>query len=65
MPELPEVETIRNELLPYVIGHQVTGVTLFWKGIVRQPSADEFCSRLIGQEFTGITRRGKYLIFRG
>ena len=63
MPELPEVETVKNELLPYVIGRRVIGVTLFWEGIVRQPSAEEFCSRLIGQGLTGITRRGKYLIF--
>ncbi len=63
MPELPEVETIKNELLPYVIGHRITGITLFWEGIVRQPSVEEFCSRLIGQEITGIARRGKYLIF--
>ncbi|MFC1908011.1 bifunctional DNA-formamidopyrimidine glycosylase/DNA-(apurinic or apyrimidinic site) lyase [Chloroflexota bacterium] len=63
MPELPEVETIKNELLPYVVGHQVTGVTLFWEGIVRQISAEKFCSHLIGQRLIGITRRGKYLIF--
>ncbi len=62
MPELPEVETIKNELLPYVIGRGVTGVTLFWEGIVRQPSVEEFCSRITGQEITGIARRGKYLI---
>lgn len=62
MPELPEVETVRNELLPHIIGRCVTGVTLFWEGIVRQPSAREFCSRLIGQRITGIARRGKYLI---
>lgn len=61
MPELPEVETVKNELSPYIVGHQITGVTLFWEGIVRQPSAEEFCSRIIGQEITGITRRGKYL----
>ena len=63
MPELPEVETIKNELIPHVVGHQITGVTLLWEGIVRQPSADEFRSRLIGQKITGIERRGKYLIF--
>ncbi|MFC1987947.1 bifunctional DNA-formamidopyrimidine glycosylase/DNA-(apurinic or apyrimidinic site) lyase [Chloroflexota bacterium] len=62
MPELPEVETVRNELLPYIIGRCVTGVTLLWEGIVRQPPAKEFCSRLIGQRLTGIARRGKYLI---
>jgi len=63
MPELPEVETIKNELAPHIIGHTVTGVTLFWEGIVRQPSVEEFCSRLIGQKITGVGRRGKYLIF--
>ena len=30
---------------------------------MRQPSAEEFRSRLIGQKITGIERRGKYLIF--
>ena len=62
MPELPEVETVKNELLPYVVGHRITRVTLVWEGIVRQTSAEEFCSRIVGQEITGIDRRGKYLI---
>ncbi len=60
MPELPEVETIKNELLPHLVVH---GITLFWKGIVRQPSVEKFCCRLMGQEITGVARRGKYLIF--
>jgi len=62
MPELPEVETIKNELLPHVVGRQVTGVTLLWEGMVRQPSVEEFRPRLIGQRITGASRRGKYLI---
>jgi len=62
VPELPEVETIKNELLPHIIGHCITGITLFWDGIVRQPLVEEFCFRLIGQEITDVTRRGKYLI---
>jgi len=63
MPELPEVETIKNELLPYVVGHRISGVTLFWDGIVRRPSVNEFCSHLVGQRIVGLARRGKYLIF--
>jgi formamidopyrimidine-DNA glycosylase len=63
MPELPEVETIKNELLPHVLGSEVTGITLLWEGIVRQPSVEEFCSRVIGQEIADLTRRGKYLLF--
>ncbi len=62
MPELPEVETIKNELSPYIIGRKVTAVTLLWEGIIRHPSAGEFRSRLVGQKLTGIARRGKYFI---
>ncbi|MBI3040183.1 MAG: DNA-formamidopyrimidine glycosylase [Chloroflexi bacterium] len=62
MPELPEVETVKNELSPYIIGRRIMGVTLVWEGIVKQPSVEEFRSRIIGQEITGIERRGKYLI---
>ena len=63
MPELPEVETIKNELLPYVVGRSISGVTLFWERMLRQPSLAEFYSRILGQKITGIGRRGKYLIF--
>ena len=63
MPELPEVETIKNELLPHILGREITGVTLLWEGIVRQPSVAEFRSRVIGQKIVGLTRRGKYLLF--
>ncbi len=63
MPELPEVETIKNELMPHVIGRRVAGVTLGWEGIVKQSSSEDFCARLVGQGVTWISRRGKYLIF--
>jgi formamidopyrimidine-DNA glycosylase len=63
MPELPEVETIRNELTPLVIGRRITGITLEWEGIVKKPALKEFYSRLPGQVITGLSRRGKYLTF--
>lgn len=62
MPELPEVETIKIELAPHIIGRKLTGVTLFWDGIVKTPSVEDFCSRLVGQKITGLVRRGKYLV---
>ncbi|HEY83208.1 MAG TPA: bifunctional DNA-formamidopyrimidine glycosylase/DNA-(apurinic or apyrimidinic site) lyase [Dehalococcoidia bacterium] len=61
MPELPEVETVKNELAPHLIGHKFTDITLLWDKVVKQPSAEDFRSRLIGQEITGLSRRGKYL----
>ena len=62
MPELPEVETVKNELTPHIVGRRLTGITLIWEGIVKTPSVDDFCSRLVGQKITGLVRRGKYLI---
>jgi formamidopyrimidine-DNA glycosylase len=64
MPELPEVETIRRELEPHVVGRTVSGLDFNYEGIVRRASLEEFRKNLIGQRITGLGRRGKYLIFR-
>jgi formamidopyrimidine-DNA glycosylase len=63
MPELPEVETIKNELLPHVLGRKINSVDIFWDKMVRQPPVKEFRTRVIGQMITGLSRRGKYLFF--
>ncbi|UCG54044.1 MAG: bifunctional DNA-formamidopyrimidine glycosylase/DNA-(apurinic or apyrimidinic site) lyase [Dehalococcoidia bacterium] len=64
MPELPEVETIKNELAPHIIGRIIIGVTLLWDRMLRQPSPKQFYHHVSGKKITGLTRRGKYLIFR-
>ncbi|MBM3156669.1 MAG: DNA-formamidopyrimidine glycosylase [Chloroflexi bacterium] len=64
MPELPEVETIVNDLRPELVGSCFTGVSISWHRMVLQPSVSEFQRRLPGQVITEIARRGKYLIFR-
>jgi formamidopyrimidine-DNA glycosylase len=38
MPELPEVETIKNELLPHVLGRIIVSVDVYWDKMVKQPS---------------------------
>jgi len=64
MPELPEVETIVNDLRPRVEGRRFTAVSLFWPRMVLEPPVEEFCNRLPGQAIREGARRGKYLIFR-
>lgn len=64
MPELPEVETVKNELLPHVIGRTIKSVTLLWERMLRQPSPAEFYSGISGQKIAGLSRRGKYLVFQ-
>jgi formamidopyrimidine-DNA glycosylase len=63
MPELPEVETIKNELLPHVLGRTIEGVDIFWDRMVRRPSVEEFRRRVVGKKITALSRRGKYLFF--
>jgi len=63
MPELPEVETIRNELSPWVVGQSFTEVTILDAKVVCGGSAEEVRRELIGQKVESLERRGKYLIF--
>ena len=64
MPELPEVETIKNELSPHLTGRRFTDVIVCDAKPVKQPPADDFRRGLIGHSIKGLERRGKYLIFR-
>ena len=70
MPELPEVETIRNNLtigsldFPPLVGMELKGSLLLWDRTLATPSSLIFFSKLPGQTIETIDRRGKYLIFR-
>jgi formamidopyrimidine-DNA glycosylase len=63
MPELPEVETIKNELSPWVVGQSFTQVNILDPRVVRGASAEEISRGLVGQKVESLDRRGKYLIF--
>jgi formamidopyrimidine-DNA glycosylase len=62
MPELPEVETIKNELSPWVVGQSFTKVTILDARVVCGGSAEEVRRGLVGQKVESLERRGKYLI---
>ena len=64
MPELPEVETIKNELAPRVVGQSLTKVTILDTKVVCGGSVQKLRRGLLGQKIQGLERRGKYLIFR-
>jgi formamidopyrimidine-DNA glycosylase len=63
MPELPEVETIKNDLSMRIKGRRFIEVVVRDTRLVQQPGVDEFCSGLKGRLVHSVTRRGKYLIF--
>ena len=62
MPELPEVETIRRELEPIIVGKTFAEPLLHMPTTIACPSPAEFISGLDGRKITGLGRRGKYLL---
>lgn len=63
MPELPEVETVRKSLAPFVESQKIKDVTIYLPRMIRTHEADAFRSRLIGQTIHTLSRRGKHLIW--
>ncbi len=62
MPELPEVETIKEDLRELVVGSGIEGAEVLDPALVEQPSSEEFVRRLEGVRATGARRRAKHLI---
>ncbi len=62
MPELPEVETTCRGLAPHVEGRRIRALTVH-DARLRWPVPAELPAMLAGQTVTGISRRGKYLLF--
>lgn len=62
MPELPEVETIRRTLEPFLKGLFLQRVEVLSPSL-RKPLARDGFSRLLGQALSSLSRRGKFLLF--
>lgn len=63
VPELPEIEAIRRVIEPQLKGLAVQRVTVNRPEVIAHPNAAEFSDRVSGQMFSGVERRGKFLIF--
>lgn len=61
MPELPEVEIIRQILEPQLKGLVVKQVTVNRPEVISRPVAEDFCKIIAGQTIDTMTRRGKFL----
>jgi formamidopyrimidine-DNA glycosylase len=63
VPELPEVETVRDGLERHVVGRTVESVTVLHPRPVRRDHRGPagFAAALTGRRFEGARRRGKYL----
>lgn len=65
MPELPEVETIRRDLAPLVVGRRITGIEVdpATVQLLARAPVEALRASLVGRSFVSLDRRGKYLLF--
>lgn len=61
MPELPEVETVRRGLAPYMEGRRIRRLTLN-RPDLRFPLPRDFAARVEGRHVVQMSRRAKYLV---
>jgi formamidopyrimidine-DNA glycosylase len=64
MPELPEVEVLARHLRPLIRGKTIRGVKVRRAKVLLPTSSQKFRRTLLGAKFTGLSRRGKYLLFQ-
>jgi formamidopyrimidine-DNA glycosylase len=63
MPELPEVEVLVRHLQPLLPGKTIRDVQVRRAKVIQPDTPEAFRRALLGARFTGLTRRGKYLLF--
>ncbi len=64
MPELPEVETIRRQLEPELVGRRIESVEVLDERLTRPVSPREVERACAGRRIEAVERRGKYLLLR-
>ena len=62
MPELPEVETVKNVLIPIIKNRTIIKIDVLRMSTIHG-DVDEFVKTLEGKTFLNISRIGKFLIF--
>ena len=63
MPELPEVETVKESLKLKLIGKKIKSVNILWNNIIAYPSKEKFAKEIGNKTIIDIKRRGKFLLF--
>lgn len=63
MPELPEVETVKESLKLRLVGKKIKSVNILWDNIIAYPSKEEFIREIGDKVIIDVKRRGKFLMF--
>lgn len=63
MPELPEVETVKEGLKKRILGRKIIHCEVRWDNIIEYPNKEEFIRKIKNKTIKDIKRRGKFIIF--
>ena len=63
MPELPEVETVKNSLKEKLLGKKIKKVTIYYDNIIEYPDVISFKKEIRNQTINDMDRYGKWIIF--
>ena len=63
MPELPEVETVKNGLKKKIINKKITNCKVLYDNIIEIPDKISFINKIKNETINDIKRRGKFLLF--
>jgi formamidopyrimidine-DNA glycosylase len=64
VPELPEVETIRRQIEPELVGRRIASMEVFDERLTRPVPPREVERAVTGRRIESVGRRGKYLLVR-
>ena len=62
MPELPEVQTIVDDLNKKILGQRITGVWFDVPNLIKKPKAQALEKQIKGLKIIEIKRRGKNIL---
>jgi formamidopyrimidine-DNA glycosylase len=62
MPELPEVETMAQDLAPLLTGATIGGAWWDWEKVILHPLPTRFAQQIAGKHVLGVGRRAKWLV---
>ncbi|MGA8219216.1 MAG: DNA-formamidopyrimidine glycosylase family protein, partial [Solirubrobacterales bacterium] len=62
MPELPEVETVRRQLEPELVGKRITSASVLDERLTRPEPPRSLERAVAGRDVSAVARRGKYLL---
>lgn len=62
MPELPEVETVKNSIKKDLVNQEFISLKIFWHKVIQNISFKNFKSQIINKKIINIYRRAKYII---